>query len=122
MVADFFVKRRINPHYSSKDKTEIRHIEEVLKLMSAFTGDNRYENILSNPEAKEVNNMCEVADYLWNGGKAEGLAEGFEKGHIETLFSLVQDGDLSIEKAAIKLDLSVSEFEKKMDEAGFKRP
>ena len=130
LVADFFIKRRINPKYSSKDKTKIRHIEEVLKLMSAFTGDKRYESILSSPEAKEVNNMCEVADYLWNGGKAEGkaeglaegLAEGIAKGHIEALFSLVQDGDLTIEKAAGKINLSVPDFEKKMNEAGFKIP
>ena len=124
MVAEFFVNRRINPHYSSKDKTKIRHIEEVLKLMSAFTGDNRYENILTNTDAKEVASMCEVADYLWNGGKAEGIAEGKAEGkaegRIETLFSLVQDGDLPIEKAAIKLDISPAEFEKKMSEAGFR--
>ena len=126
LVADFFIKRRVNPKYSSKDKTKIRHIEEVLKLMSAFTGDKRYESILSSPEAKEVNNMCEVADYLWNGGKAEGLAEGLAegiaKGHIEALFSLVQDGDLAIEKAADKINLSIPEFKKKMNEAGFKIP
>lgn len=68
--------------------------------------------------------MCEVADYLWNGGKAEGIAEGKAEGkaegRIETLFSLVQDGDLPIEKAAIKLDISPAEFEKKMSEAGFR--
>ena len=72
--------------------------------------------------------MCEVADYLWNGGKAEGLAvghaeglaEGMAKGQLEALFSLVKDGDLSIEKAAEKLKITVSDFEKKMKEAGYR--
>ena len=106
-VADFFVKRRKYPDYIPKDKTEIRHIEEVLKLMSAFTGDHRYEEVLTYPGIKEVGNMCEVFDRAWNGGKAE------------VLFSLVQDGDLTIEKAAEKMNVDVSEFEKLMEKAGY---
>ena len=54
--------------------------------------------------------MCEVADRLWNGGKAEAF------------YSLVQDGDITVEKAAEKLELSVEEFEKRMTEAGYKIP
>ena len=110
LVAEFFVKRRINPHYHSSSRTEIKHVEEMLKLLSAFTGDKRYESLLYNPETKEVNNMCEVADYLCNSGKAE------------MLYTLVQDGDLPIEKAAPRLNLTIEEFEKKMTEAGFMVP
>lgn len=110
LVADFFVKRRLDPEYIPKDKTEIKHIEEVLKLLSVFTGDHRYEEVLAYPDIKEANSMCEVFDRAWNGGK------------IEALGALVQDGDLSIEKAAEKMGVSVSEFERLMIEAGYKLP
>jgi len=78
--------------------------------MSAFTGDHRYEEVLTYPGIKEVGNMCEVFDRAWNGGKAE------------VLFSLVQDGDLTIEKAAEKMNVDVSEFEKLMEKAGYTLP
>ena len=118
LVADFFVKRRKDPDYRPKDRTEIKHIEEVLKLLSVFTGDHRYEEVLADPDINEVDNMCEVADRLWNGGKAEGLAAG----KANTLYSLVQDGDLSIEKASERMEVPVSEFEHLMTEAGYKLP
>lgn len=122
-VADFFVKRRIYTDYMPKDKTKIRHIEEILKLMSAFTGDSRYENILNYPDIREANNMCEVFDRVWNSGKAEGIAMGKTEGKSEgiaiTLYSLVHDGDLSIEKASARMNISVTEFEKLMKDAGY---
>lgn len=121
-VADFFVKRRVDPDYTPKDKTEIKHIEEVLKLMSAFTGDNRYEAVLTYPDIKEAKSMCEVFDRVWNGGLEEGKAEGIAEGKAITLYSLVQDGDLSLEKASLKMDVSVQEFERLMNEAGYKVP
>ena len=118
LVADFFVKSRINPNYMPTDKTEIKHIEEVLKLLSVVTGDKRYEDVIISSKVKEVHNMCEVADRLWNGGKAEGVIEG----KAEAYYSLVQDGDISVEKAAEKLEISVEEFEKRMEKAGYKIP
>ena len=54
--------------------------------------------------------MCEVLDNIWNDGQAK------------MLYSLVQDGDLSIEKAAGRLNLTIEEFEKNMAEAGFRIP
>ena len=45
-----------------------------------------------------------------------------DEGRNETLYSLVQDGDLSIEKAAKRVNLTVEEFEKQMIEAGYKIP
>ena len=59
-------------------------------------------------------------------GRAEGLekghAMGFEEGKSLTLFSLIQDGDLSLQKGASKLGISVSELEKRMAEAGYHIP
>ena len=47
-------------------------------------------------------------------GKIEGGAEGRAEGHLETLRSLVMDGDISLEKAADKANLSVEEFCKRV--------
>ncbi|MCR4895337.1 MAG: hypothetical protein K5891_01020 [Lachnospiraceae bacterium] len=46
----------------------------------------------------------------------------FAAGRESTIFSLIQDGDLSLEKGASKLDISISELEKKMTEAGYHIP
>ena len=46
--------------------------------------------------------------------------ENIEKGKMQMLFSMVQDGELSIEKAAGKVNIPASDFEKQMKEAGYK--
>ena len=70
-----------NQNYIPEDKTDIVHVDEVLKLLSVMTGDNRYESILSNSEG--VRNMCEVAERLENIGRAEGRKEGRAEGRKE---------------------------------------
>ena len=55
-------------------------------------------------------------------GRAEGRAEGRTEGRENTIFELVQDGDYSVQRGAEKLGLSVSEFEKRMEAAGYKLP
>ena len=73
IVANFFVNRRKNKNYIPDDTTEIRHVDEVLKLLSVMTNDKRYEKVIQN--SKGVSNMCEVAERLENIGRAEGRAE-----------------------------------------------
>ena len=82
IVADFFVKKRKNKNYIPSDKRVIKHVDEVLKLLSVMTGDKRYESILiPAPEGKEtIRTMCDVADRLFLSGKAEGLNEGLSQG------------------------------------------
>ena len=50
-----------------------------------------------------------------------GIEQGIEQGKMQMLFSMVQDGELSIEKAAGKVNIPVPDFEKQMEEAGYKR-
>ena len=63
--------------------------------------------------------MCEVLDNIWNDGNIKGLEKGKSEGIAITLYSLVHDGDLSIEKASARMNISVSEFEKLMKNAGY---
>ena len=52
-------------------------------------------------------------------GRLEGIREAEQEVFFELLFQLVEDGDLSLEKAAKKAGLTVNEFlEKKKELSG----
>ena len=72
------VQNRVNRNYVA-DKKSIGHIEELLMLMSAMTGDKRFEDIIDEANTKEVVNMCEVLDIV----EARGIEKGIERGREE---------------------------------------
>ncbi len=74
VVANFFAKKRIDPNYVPDDMTEIRHVDEVLKLLTVISGDQRYYEVAQS-EKRKVKNMCEVAERLVNKGIEEGINE-----------------------------------------------
>ena len=49
-------------------------------------------------------------------GRQEGMQNGIQLGTYRTLFKLVEDGDISLEKAANKAGLTVNEFLEKKEE------
>ena len=60
IIADYFVQMRKNNDYiPSKD--EIRHVDELLKLMSVLTNDDRYVNVQKEGKGT-VTNMCVAMD------------------------------------------------------------
>lgn len=75
---------------------------------------------------KEMEFMCNYSDYILEEGRQEGrqagLREGQQVGRYSEVFSSVQEGDYGVERGAEKLNMSVPEFEKKMQEAGYKIP
>ena len=79
VVANFFVQKRKNRDYIPDDPTEIRHVDEVLKLLQVMTGDKRYEEIFRKKK-EGVHSMCDVAERLekigWEKGQMEGQIEG----------------------------------------------
>ena len=77
--------------------------------MNLFAGtDIEYE------EKEEVINVCKA----WEDHKKLGI----QKGENKMLFTLVTKGKLDIDTAAEEAGVSVSEFEKLMNEAGYKVP
>ena len=79
IVANFFVQKRKNQDYRTDDPREIKHVDEVLKLLSVMTGDKEYETILyNNQESGEVKNMCSVAQRLIREGREEGIQQGIQ--------------------------------------------
>ena len=92
ILADYLYQMRVNKNYIA-DKKSIGHIEELLMLMSAMTGDKRFEEIIDEANTKEVVNMCEVLDIV----EARGIEKGREEGadiisRLKT--KLAKEGDL----------------------------
>ncbi len=112
IVANFFKKKRLNKDYVPDDTQEIVHVDEVLKMLSVMTNDNRYEELLST--GKEVKSMCDVAERLEN--------KGITKGKYLTLFELIKNGIITTEQAAETAKMSISDFERAMKEAGLEIP
>ena len=70
----------------------------------------KYGIQMSEQMGKEMEFMCNYSDYI------------FEEGRYSEIFSSVQEGDYGVERGAEKLNMSVPEFEKKMQEAGYQIP
>ena len=79
ILADYLYQMRVNKEYIA-DKKSIGHIEELLLLMSAMTGDRRFEEIIDETNDKEVVNMCEVLDIVESRGIEKGIEKGREQG------------------------------------------
>ena len=79
IIASFIAHKRADPNYVSTDRTTFVHTDEVLKLMSLLTDDDRYELTL-NSEGGKPKNMCEMLDRVEARGMEKGRAEGMAKG------------------------------------------
>ena len=111
ILADYLYQMRKNRDYIA-DETNIAHVEELLTLMSAMTGDNRFEETINDFKGKEKVNMCEVLDRVEARGIEKGRLEGRQEGTINTLISLVKDGILSLDEAAIRAGMSAKDLKK----------
>lgn len=111
-VARFFKDKRLR--LEANDTIEIKHPAEIADLFSVFTGDEGYRNAVPNvikkKEKGEVITVCTYTETIRDSGK------------IEMLFELVESGDISPERACEKLGITLSELEKKMEDANFQFP
>ena len=70
---------------------------------------NKYVNVENNKEVKEaLKTMCGLGESLEN--------RGIEKGKLIQLVELVESGDITLEKASQKAEMTIDEFEEKMKE------
>ncbi len=81
-VADYFVQKRMNDDYKPSDE-QLRHVDEILKLMSVLTGDTRFEEVIRELSGKGGTSMCTVLDKIENKGREEGRQEGRQEGRLE---------------------------------------
>ena len=72
LVADYFVQMRKNGTYLPT-KQEMIHVGETVGLLSAITGDKRFEKVMDLEEGEEEpKTMCEILDRVENRGRREG--------------------------------------------------
>ena len=80
IVADYFVQKRMKKDYKPINK-EIKHVDELLKLMTVLTGDSRFEEQIKEMHKEEGEvRMCEVLDKIENRGISRGIQIGETKG------------------------------------------
>lgn len=73
----------------------------------------------------EVKDVC-ITEYneksFVDGIRAEGREEGLKEGRLSEIFDSVQAEDYSVKRGAQKAGMSIPEFEKAMEAAGYKIP
>ena len=120
IVADYFVQKQQTGDYIGNKET-IKHVDEVLKLLSVFA-DKRFteEYVVCESEGK-VENMCEVLDRIEKQGIERGIRQGIEQGFKEGESYGIVKGKIQIlrevfhysdEKIADELKLSIDEVRK----------
>lgn len=75
IVADYFVQKREHGDYIPEPRM-IQHVQETLQLISAMTGDDRFEEMYSNDTKGGIHTMCDVLDRIELKGRREGIQEG----------------------------------------------
>ena len=78
IVADYFVQMRKNRNYKPSQDI-IKHVHELLQLMSVMTNDSRFEESCNKVE-RSGSNMCKVLDAIEN----RGIEKGIEKARLTT--------------------------------------
>ena len=83
-------KRDYRPH-----NVDVKHPEEVLDLLDAVLGDDRFKQMKSEivrikTEGREVD-MCEFLDELEKRGMEKGIEQGMEKGEEQATFRIAKN-------------------------------
>lgn len=107
IVADYFSQIRRKGDYQPP-KQEIRYVDEVLKLLTVLTGDDRFEKAQKDFNKGGAVTMCEVLDKIEK--------RGMEQGGLKMLVRLVKKGVISIQEAAENAGMDIASFEKKMQQ------
>ena len=86
VVAKFFKHKRLGTEYIAlQDDMELKHAEEVLSMLSVFTGDHRYEKVYEEhlkekAEKGEKIAMCNGIQYWEDKGIEKGIRQMLKNG------------------------------------------
>ena len=76
IVAKYFQTVRLKREYKGTNE-EIRHVDALLKMLSALTGDNSFEEVYNESNLNKGGvTMCEVVEKIKNEGRNEGVLAG----------------------------------------------
>lgn len=128
VVARHFAETRKNPDYVPKNIGELKHVDEVLKLLSVVTGDSRYEKALAIRERGE--SMDQALENWWQFKTQKALAEAEARGKarsdaeraVAVLKGLVDDGLITMEVAIERAGMTEQQFAEAVESLKAKTP
>ena len=82
MLADYLYQMRKNKKYIG-DESKVKHIDEILMLMSAMTGFKNVEKIIKTVHERKINNMKGFFEIAEEQGIEKGLKQGRTEGRAE---------------------------------------
>ena len=88
------------------------HTYETMQLLTALTKDKRFVEVCENKKEGGAT-MCEVLDRIESRGFKRGEKRGEKRGRFAALKELVEDGILTAEEAARRLNMSEESFRRK---------
>ena len=108
IVAKYFQSIRIKKNYKGSTE-EIRYVDALLKMLSALTGDNSFEEVynVGNLDKGGVT-MCEVVEKIKNEGRDEGVLAG----KAELIRKMLDANFATEQQIADLLKISVKEVKK----------
>ena len=92
--------KRDNPEYRPKDPQKFKHVDEVLKMLSVFTGDSRFSDFITQEGGRPVT-MCEVLDRAENKGRIEGE----ENARLEDIRNIMKNLHVTAQQAMDVLEI-----------------
>ena len=109
IVADYFVQMRRNRDYVPSRQV-VKHVDGVLKLLSALTRDRRFEDAQNQFREGESVTMLSVLDKVEARGIRLGEARGIQLGRTEAARNLLRMG-LDLTRIAEATGLSLEEIQ-----------
>jgi len=107
-VVQFLVQKRLKVDYTPSDE-ELKHVDEVLKMMTVLTGNKAYINQLKSFK-RRPRNMCEVTEGLINKGVEQGRKE------MQPKVDAAEARALKAESARAQSEAEVAALKKKVAE------
>ncbi|MCD8074682.1 MAG: Rpn family recombination-promoting nuclease/putative transposase [Lachnospiraceae bacterium] len=126
IVADYFVQMRKNREYIPSAQ-EIKHVDDVLNLLAAVSGDQRFQITQNEPEERRITKMEDWLTKALDKATEKGMKDGLEKGmkdglekgmkaglekFVKCVDSLMKNEGYTKEHACSVLDSTVDEYEK----------
>lgn len=109
IVAKYFQTKRLRKDYEGS-KEEITHVDALLKMMSALTGDNSFEVAYNESNLKDKGGvtMCDVVEKIVN----KGIEQGIEQGREEVIRKMLDSNFATEQQIADLLKIPVSQVQK----------
>ena len=100
-------------------KTKNAGVQRAKYVIQEMSLAEAMRDALESYRKRKMDRKSEDA-YVYDQGKEAGEQIGIERGKQAEIFSSVQEGDYSAERGAQKMGVSVDEFMKCMEEAGYR--